>query len=307
MEVPIAHDWIQTTEEIITVKMPTFDAILGDKLTAFAPKTTGILYTKGRPVEIIKQLFDVSFLMDNISDLKVVSSSYAKVVEEELVFRKLELSPEQVLEDTQEACYILSARDTKSEEFKHLQLGVSNFTNFTITKFNIEEAITAAAKVTYLSEIIKANEEITIEKFDNPLEVKDWLIDDEQFNKLTKPKKSNPESIFYWFKTILIFTKKNLTLSNQEISSLKDAIKYYRAREGNFSSQDPVLDIIEKLNSKTKFKSFNEVELTNIKKVVNENVLFMSAYEYAGLTQEQAITNKQQILEPLFKLRNKIL
>ena len=307
MEVPIAHDWIQTSGKIITVKMPTFDAILGDKLTAFAPKTTGILYTKGRPVEIIKQLFDVAFLMDNISDLNMVRNSYAQVVKEEIAFRKLKLSSDQVLEDTQEACYILSTRDVKSEEFKHLQVGVSNFTNFTLTKFNIEEAITAAAKVAYLSEIIKSSEKTSIERFDNPLEVKDWLIEDFQFNKLNKLKKSNPEAFFYWYRAILIIAKKSLTLSNQEIVSLKEAIKYYRAREGSFSSQDPLLDILGKIDNQTKFKSFNEVELTNIKKVVEENILFMSAYEYIGLTQEQAITNKKQILEPLFNLRKKVL
>src|SRR5690606_15713162 len=146
MEIPIAHNWIQTAGTIITVPMPTFDAILGDKLTAFAPKTTGILYSKNRPVEVIKQLFDVSFLIDNISDLNVVRKSYSKVVEEEIKFRKLDLSANQVLEDTQEACYVLATRDTKLEEFKHLQLGTSNFTNFTISRFNIDEAIMAASK-----------------------------------------------------------------------------------------------------------------------------------------------------------------
>ncbi|WP_271783246.1 nucleotidyl transferase AbiEii/AbiGii toxin family protein [Aquimarina algiphila] len=203
-EIPIAHDWIQTEGEIKTVKMPTFDAILGDKLTAFAPKTTGILYTKGRPVEIIKQLFDVAFLMDNISDLNVVRTSYAKVVKEELSFRKLDISAEQVLNDTQEACFILSTRDTKSDEFKHLQTGVSNFTNFTIEKFNIEEAITAASKVAYLSELIKTGKENDIERFDTPLEVKDWMIENPQFNKLNKLKKSNPEAFFYWFNALKI-------------------------------------------------------------------------------------------------------
>ena len=46
------------------------------KLTAFAPKTTGVLYSKNRPVEIIKQLFDVAFLTDNITDLKTVVIKY---------------------------------------------------------------------------------------------------------------------------------------------------------------------------------------------------------------------------------------
>ncbi len=307
MEIPIVHDWIQTKGEITTVKMPTFDAILGDKLTAFAPKTTGILYSKNRPVEIIKQLFDVAFLMDNISDLNVVRSSYNKVVDEEIKFRKLSVSPIQVLEDTQEACYMLSTRDTKSEEFKHLQLGVSNFTNFTIARFNIEEAITAAAKVSYLSEGLK-NETLTkLEKFNNPLQVKDWVIENQQFNKLNKLKKSNPEAFFYWYKTVSIFVKNNLVISNQEVQSLKEAIRYYRAREGSYSGEDPLLLIKEKLNSGNNFKSYSEMESSLMLKVVDENIIFMDNYEYEGLTQEQAITNKQEILVPLFEFRKRIL
>lgn len=207
-EIPIAHDWIQTEGEITKVKMPTFDAILGDKLTAFAPKTTGILYSKGRPVEIIKQLFDVAFLMENISDLTVVRNSYVKVAKEELSFRNLDLTAEQVLNDTQEACFVLSTRDTKSEEFIHLQTGISNFTNFTIEKFNIEEAIVAASKVAYLSELIKSPINNKIERFDNPLEVKEWLIEDPQYNKLNKLKKSNPEAFFYWYKSIMLDERK---------------------------------------------------------------------------------------------------
>ncbi len=205
-EIPIAHNWLQTQGKITTVKMPTFDAILGDKLTAFAPKTTGILYSKGRPVEIIKQLFDVAFLMDNISDLAIVRNSYTKVVTEEIAFRKLNITSEQVLEDTQKACFIISVRDTNSEEFKHLQTGISNFTNFTLVRFNIEEAITAASKVAYLSELIKTDSDSEIERFTNPLEVKDWLIENPQFSKLNKLKKSNPEAFFYWFKAIYYLT-----------------------------------------------------------------------------------------------------
>ncbi|WP_066219071.1 nucleotidyl transferase AbiEii/AbiGii toxin family protein [Formosa haliotis] len=202
MEIPIAHDWVQTTGEIITVQMPTFDAILGDKLTAFAPKTTGILYSKNRPVEIIKQLFDVAFLTDNITDLKTVQNSYNKVVAEEIKFRKLNVSAIHVLEDTQEACYILATRDVKSEEFKHLQLGISNFTNFIITKFNIEEAITAAAKTAYLAEVLKNEIVSDLEKFKSPKQIKDWTIENQQFNKLNKLKKSNPEAFFYWYKSM---------------------------------------------------------------------------------------------------------
>ena len=97
----------------------------------------------------------------------------------------------------------MAERNTKSEEFNHLQLGIRNFTNFTIDKFNIEDAITAAAKVAYLTKLIIADVTIKNEKFNNPLEVKDWLIDDKDYNKLNKLKKSNPEAFYYWYKASL--------------------------------------------------------------------------------------------------------
>lgn len=202
MEIPIKHDWIQTSGKITTVQMPTFDAILGDKLTAFAPKTTGILYSKNRPVEVIKQLFDIGSLIDVIADVNLVRESYNRVVKEEIKFRKLEVSNTQVLDDTQEACYVLSTRDVNSNEFKQLQLGISNFVNYTISKFNIEEAITAAAKAAYLAEVLKNAKLSSLEKFENPLQVKDWLIENQEFNKLNKLKKSNPEAFFYWYKAV---------------------------------------------------------------------------------------------------------
>lgn len=199
-ELSIKHNWISTSGEGTIISMPTFDAILGDKLTAFAPKTTGILYSKNRPVEMIKQLYDIAFLFDNISDLAVVKSSFNKIVQEEIGFRKLEVTATEVLKDTWQACFTLAERDINSEEFKHLQLGIRNFINFTIDRFNIDETITAAAKVAYLTKLIQSEVVIKIERFKNPLVIKDWLIEDQQYNKLNKLKKNNPEAFYYWCK-----------------------------------------------------------------------------------------------------------
>lgn len=306
MDLTISHDWIQTNGETTTVKMPTYDAILGDKLTAFAPKTTGILYSKNRPVEIIKQLFDVAFLIDNILNLNMVRSSYAKVVDEEIKFRKLELTIKGVLEDTQEACYILSTRDTKSEEFKHLQLGINNFVNYTISKFTIEEAITAAAKTAYLAEVLKNDNISYIEEYDNPLRIKNWSINDQKFNKLNKLKKSNPEAFFYWYKTASMFINANIVFSDQESNTLIVAIDYYKSREGSYYGRDPLLMVKKKLKNGDKFTSYNNEEIALMLKVINENITFMADYKYVELSQEQAISNKQQILEPLIEIRRKI-
>lgn len=336
MEIPIEHDWIQTTGIITKVKMPTFNAILGDKLTAFAPKTTGILYSKNRPVEMIKQLFDIAFLMDGISNLNVVKSSYAKVVAEEIKFRKLEVSATQVLHDTQEACYTLSTRDRKSDEFIHLQQGVSNFTNFTIAKFNIEQAITAAAKVAYLAEALKNPKISHIERFNKPLDVKDWLIKDQQYNKLNKLKKSNPEAFFYWCKASLSFLQNGISFSNnvtinnkgqiksnkrrkrkvvkkgsfssQDIKTLKEALYWSSVREVHFLDEVIVSSIKQKIdNEDSRVKIFNRIELSLILKTLNENINYTSTYKYPYLSEEKATSLRQGNLEPLFELRNKIM
>lgn len=204
IDYPIAHEWLETEGEITLVKIPAYDCILGDKLTAFAPKTTGILYSKERPVEIIKQLYDLNFLFDQIESLPLVKETYLHVVREELRFRKLSLSHQEVLDDTIEACFVIASRKTTNEEFKHLQRGIINITNFIIDRFKIEEAITSAGKIAYLCLILKSQEEMAIEKFGSPDQIRELTITNPEFNWLNKLKKSNPEAFFYWGKAIAL-------------------------------------------------------------------------------------------------------
>lgn len=308
-ELPIKHPWLSTSKEETIITMPTFDAILGDKLTAFAPKTTGILYSKNRPVEIIKHLYDIAFLFDNIANIEIVRRSYNKVIQEEIEFRKLELTATEVLEDTWHSCYVLAERDIKSKEFNHLQLGIRNFTNFTIDRFNIDEAITATAKVAYLTKLIESKKEVKLERFKNPLEIKNWFIEDPEYNKLNKLKKNNPEAFYYWFRAMLILDDYTPSFSDDEVKNLKEAIKYFRARVGSFSGEDPLLKVIEKLNNKPpRLKIFTEEENKLLLKVINENIEFIyKYYGYKMLTQEDSINRKQQILEHLFQLRKRVL
>jgi predicted nucleotidyltransferase component of viral defense system len=47
LEIPIKSMFLQSEGDPIQVKVPSVEDILGDKLTAFAPNTTGIPYFKG--------------------------------------------------------------------------------------------------------------------------------------------------------------------------------------------------------------------------------------------------------------------
>ncbi|MBK8786382.1 MAG: nucleotidyl transferase AbiEii/AbiGii toxin family protein [Chitinophagaceae bacterium] len=206
IDYPIEHEWLESEGETVFVKIPVYDCILGDKLTAFAPKTTGILYSKQKPVEIIKQLYDLSFLFDQIESLPLLKESYLDVVAEELRFRGLSLSYQEVLDDTIEACVVIANRKPNDEEFKQLHRGIINITNFIIDRFKIEEVFVAAGKIAYLCLILKSDVEIVVEKFKTPDQVKELLITNPDFNWLNKLKKSNPEAFFYWEKAMALKT-----------------------------------------------------------------------------------------------------
>ncbi len=66
--------------------------------------------------------------------------------------------------------------------------------------YHIERAILHASKAAYLSVLIHYDAK-TINKFENPLQLKGWQISEPLNSKLNKLKKSNPETFFYWYKT----------------------------------------------------------------------------------------------------------
>lgn len=71
----IRNDLLVTAPEDLMVTMPTIECILGDKLTAFAPHTTGVPLGKKKELEIAKQLFDVATLAERMQDQKQFASA----------------------------------------------------------------------------------------------------------------------------------------------------------------------------------------------------------------------------------------
>ena len=73
------------------VRSPTIDALVGEKLTAFAPETTGIPYrrrTRSMSLAINKQLYDIAVLFTHISSLRTVRDSFAAAVATESRYRR---------------------------------------------------------------------------------------------------------------------------------------------------------------------------------------------------------------------------
>jgi predicted nucleotidyltransferase component of viral defense system len=206
-KLPIKNKWLVTGNPINYTEVPSVESILGDKLTAFAPNTTGILYSKGKPAEIIKQLYDIGHLFDEAKNIEAVRKTFYPVAKSEIGYRDLKISPNNVLDDIFETCVILSERDEKRKEFAHLQLGVKNIFNFIfIEKFRIESAIICASKAAYLSLLVKGDSKEIPARFSSPLEIKDWSISSKRHQKFDVFKRTNPEAFFYWYQATALLS-----------------------------------------------------------------------------------------------------
>ncbi|MDE7420051.1 MAG: nucleotidyl transferase AbiEii/AbiGii toxin family protein, partial [Muribaculaceae bacterium] len=181
------------------------DDILGDKLTAFAPNTTGIPYYKKNKVcsvEIIKQLYDVARLFDRIDNLDITSKSFLSIVKVEMAYREIS-DLEAVYDDILQTSLLLATRGKEGVgEFDILQDGIKKIKSFIHTSnYHIENAIVDSAKAAYISTCIRKG--VTkIEKYDGDIDaVLAMSISPTLTTKLNKLKRVLPEAFYYWVKT----------------------------------------------------------------------------------------------------------
>jgi predicted nucleotidyltransferase component of viral defense system len=215
-EVPYQQVWEQNidspflkiADNPLKVKVPSFEDILGDKLTAYAPNTTGIPYFKGKNqkpmgMEIIKQLYDVGQLCLEVKDLKVVKQVFEKVAIIELAYRNLTLTPEEVLEDIYQTSLCISLRGSDGKgNFEELQKGIKRLEGYIISeRLNIEIAIIQASKVAYLVSLLKKNE-LHFIHYDRNIDLNLLEIKQPNNTKLNKLKRTLPEAFWYWYRAL---------------------------------------------------------------------------------------------------------
>ena len=212
--IPIQSSFVPIDGEPKYVKVPCLEDMLGDKLTAFAPNTIGIPYFKkahSMSMEIIKQLYDIGNLFDVVEDLEIIKTTFSSFASTELAYRNTEgLTKKDVLDDIFQTslCIVTRGADGKGE-FEQLQLGIRRITGFIFSEsYHLEKAIAHASKAAYIASLI-LHDASTIDKFENPKQLKDWKIGEKMNNKLNKLKKSNPEAFFYWYKIYELTTQTN--------------------------------------------------------------------------------------------------
>ncbi|MFN0213598.1 MAG: nucleotidyl transferase AbiEii/AbiGii toxin family protein [Saprospiraceae bacterium] len=198
---PIKHAWLKTQQPEVEVTVSTKEGLLGDKLTAFAPTTTGILYTKKRPLEIIKQLYDIGTLFDVCQDLDAVRNTFEQVANQEIAYRALPIDSKAVLDDTFLAASILCDRNEKDVNFQILKTGITNIRPHIFRRFILDDAVVAAAKAMYLTILLRQGFPKVPDRFERASEVLMWEIPATDFNRYNRLKKTNPEAFFYLYKT----------------------------------------------------------------------------------------------------------
>jgi len=211
IQLPIQSRFAPQSGNPIQVDISTTEDLLGDKLTAFAPNTTGIPYFKGddsMSMEIIKQLYDIGNLFDQAEQLDIVKTTFRKFADAELAYRERDgLTGKDVLEDIYQTSLSIATRGNDGKaNFDELQSGIQRIKAFIFSEnYHLEKAITDASKAAYLATVIK--QDVTaIEKFTNPDQMKDWVIEEPLNTKLNKLKKSSPEAFFYWYKIFEVRT-----------------------------------------------------------------------------------------------------
>ncbi len=208
VKTPIKTDFLDTEEPHTFVTTPSLNSILGDKLTAFAPNTTGIKYNSGKQIEIIKQLFDVSLLIDCCNNISIAKSTFIKIANEEINFRKLSINYKDVIEDIFNTALIFAKRDKNKVEpeksqFKELQTGTKNIANYLIMRnLKIEQAIVSSAKASYFTQLFLKDEDAVFTPYSKQIDLAELEIKNTDYNFINRFKKTNKEAFYYWFKCL---------------------------------------------------------------------------------------------------------
>ena len=207
-QIPVRSLFLLSEGDDVTVSVPMPEAILGDKLTAYAPNTTGIPYGRDKEVEIIKQLFDIGQLFDIVDDVEVISKVFDLFAKTELKYRELDHLPTDVLEDICQTGIVIGTRGKGGKgKFDELQKGIQNIRNFIFSEsFHLDRAVVSAAKAAYITAVLRTNEK-ELRRYTDPKEIAEWNIEQPFETRLNKLKKSNPEAFFYWYQTIELMTR----------------------------------------------------------------------------------------------------
>ena len=202
----LQHPFIETDADKTVVQVPSVEDILAEKLTAFAPNTSGVPYYKGTrnfTINVAKQLHDVGRLFDAANDLSVVAATFKDIATIELSYREKSDDISIIYEDIRNTAMALATRGKVdiNEDFELLKEGVDKLKSHIYSgRYTLDNAISDAAKAAYLATLIEHDASVIERYSGNPSELKDKVLPSVS-KELAKLRRGNPEAYFYWIKT----------------------------------------------------------------------------------------------------------
>lgn len=197
----IRNDLLLTEEEYLTVKIPSADCILADKLTAFAPHTTGVELNKGKDMEVMKQLYDVCSLIEVFKECDVVKRTYESIALAEIAYRGINATPTDCLWDSFESALCIASRGkVGAEEYPIYVKGIRDLRGHIYAEnYSPEIAAGRATMVMYMVMCLLTDTEF--EKVRDFREYANHKLVHEKLLTLRYLKKANPEAYAYVVKT----------------------------------------------------------------------------------------------------------
>lgn len=197
IEKEIKNNLLLSKGENLMVRIPDKNCVLGDKLTAFAPHTTGIPFGINKELEIIKQMYDCWTILQEMDDYKMVSQVYERVSRIEMGYRNLELTSEDCLYDTIQSCIcILGKGSIREDEYKHYQAGIVALkTHIFSGTMNGEIAAKCASEIMYLATCIMTKNEY--ERIENPDAYRTVKLPIQGVKKVNSLRNIDPEAYAY--------------------------------------------------------------------------------------------------------------
>jgi len=196
----IQNELLLTEPEMLKVWVPSAECIRGDKLTAFAPHTTGIPLNIGKDMEVMKQFYDVCSLLEVFTDFDEVKDTYEKVVKSEIAYCGTEILPKDVLQDMFEAAFCIASHGKfGAEEFPLYVKDIRELRSHIYAEnYSPEIAAGRAAKVIYMVTCLLTN--TAYERVGDYRKYVGLKFTQEDMLQLKYLKKANPEAYAYAIK-----------------------------------------------------------------------------------------------------------
>lgn len=197
----IKNELLLTEPEFLTVSTPSPDCILADKLTAFAPHTTGISLNAGKDMEVIKQFYDVCSLLDVFTDQEAVLHTYQDISAAEAAYRGIESTPQDCLMDSFDSALCIASRGkTNADEYPIYVKGIRDVRDHIYAEnFTSEIAAGRAAKVMYMIACLLYRKQYT--SVADYTEYAGEKIQSKNLMPVRYLRKVNPEAYAYVIKT----------------------------------------------------------------------------------------------------------